>query len=249
MSAKIALAVGAALVVGTSVALVWACSTNPAGSRACDGVACSGHGSCQVDPAGAPYCACDRGWQANGLECRQSCQGVQCAANAHCELVNQQTRCVCDAGFQADGQECVGVGAFVFGLNPATCAEAYSECQLSLACVIDPTVYLEGAFPGRLDFFVATVAGERVLVKLLFLTRPTSAIGTIAFGFCEERDDLRHTWAPYVRVMDTTLAQPGGERTLTFDQHPHLLGAGTQFWVESTEVTARFLLKIERVLP
>ncbi len=79
------------------------CTTGSDFDDVCDGIKCSGHGSC-LDIDGKPVCDCDEGYAADGLNCvAQACVGYclhgECSLNLTGDAV-----CECDEGY--DGQRC-----------------------------------------------------------------------------------------------------------------------------------------------
>jgi hypothetical protein len=86
------------------------CSSRPA--RVCDGVECSGAGTC-VSDGELPFCVCDPGYfPGEGLSCddRGSCGAAACSGHGHCvEEGGVPTGCECDEGYTPtpDGFYCV----------------------------------------------------------------------------------------------------------------------------------------------
>ena len=78
-------------------------------SDPCDGVACSGHGTC-VDNDGTAECDCDTGYHPDGLDCVQDedvCAGVTCSGHGTCVDNDGTAECDCDTGYHPDGLDCV----------------------------------------------------------------------------------------------------------------------------------------------
>ncbi|MBI5477335.1 MAG: hypothetical protein HY906_00680 [Deltaproteobacteria bacterium] len=100
------------------------------GGDACEGVACSGQGTCVVS-AGSAACLCDPGYVADGLACvADPCRPSPCV-HGSCTRSGATAVCVCDAGY-ADAR-C------------STCAPGYHVdglfCVVGSACAADPCVY------------------------------------------------------------------------------------------------------------
>jgi subtilisin-like proprotein convertase family protein len=75
----------------------------PPAPTPCDGITCSGHGSC-ADLAGAAYCVCDEGYYSEGLTCleyvvQNPCEGVTCSGYGICAVRNGAAMCVCAQGY------------------------------------------------------------------------------------------------------------------------------------------------------
>ncbi len=87
-----------------------ACSDDDSGSDPCQGVTCSGHGTCDVRDNG-PVCRCESGYQALGLSC------IQGQASCGDGLVNGDE--VCD-GTDLSDATCQSEG---FGEGPLACAD------------------------------------------------------------------------------------------------------------------------------
>jgi len=69
----------------------------PSDSTPCDGVQCSGHGSCAITPHNTPQCLCDEGYHNQGpTECVPD-EGADCTGDADCDDSNPCTDDVCDA--------------------------------------------------------------------------------------------------------------------------------------------------------
>lgn len=77
--------------------------------HSCDGLTCSGRGSCYQNWFG-PACVCDDGYVAQGLECVNSddpCEGVDCSGHGLCKAASQGiAECRCDEGYRAIGLRC-----------------------------------------------------------------------------------------------------------------------------------------------
>lgn len=107
----------AALIVGCLVA--WTLSGceariggegGAASSASCAPGACSGHGACS-SPLGVPTCACDPGYEEQGLSCvaRDPCAGVECSGHGTCESPLGAARCSCVEDYRPVGVSCVPV--------------------------------------------------------------------------------------------------------------------------------------------
>jgi len=73
----------------------------------CDGVTCSGNGTCVMVEAAAE-CDCDAGYDAVGLECvLDPCYHVDCSDHGDCIVTEGTAACDCDDGYEPDGLECV----------------------------------------------------------------------------------------------------------------------------------------------
>lgn len=86
----------------------------------CDGVLCSGHGSCVVMD-GRARCFCDPGFREEGLECVEEvvtnpCAGITCSGWGLCAVRNQQPYCVCAEGYHSPPG------------NPITCVPNVQPC-------------------------------------------------------------------------------------------------------------------------
>jgi hypothetical protein len=85
-------------------------------SETCDGVGCSGHGTCFDTTAGAA-CDCDDGYHPVGLDCvandpSNPCGGVVCATGA-CRVSGGMPVCLCTEPFICTAREDYGLGACV----------------------------------------------------------------------------------------------------------------------------------------
>ena len=120
-----------------------ACSSD---SAPCDGVQCSGHGSCAVTPHHTPQCLCDEGYRNDGpTECVPD-EGAECTSDAECDDSNPCTDDVCDPaeGCQYtdntdpcdDGNLCSGTDACSGGTCTAgsTDLDADSDGYYDAAC-------------------------------------------------------------------------------------------------------------------
>jgi hypothetical protein len=95
-------------------------------ARPCDGVTCSGHGTCSEADAGAA-CVCEKGYHAIGLECvlDETCGGVDCGRCGTCKVVQGVATCTCPNGYKQQNGKCV--------LSPDPCTTA--KCGPGTACV------------------------------------------------------------------------------------------------------------------
>ena len=101
------------------------------GSAPCDGVTCSGHGTCRVS-GGQAECVCDPGYHAQGLECvadADPCDGVTCSGHGTCRVSGGQAECVCDPGYHAQGLACVEDG----GTCPPALADRVTVTTLDVS--------------------------------------------------------------------------------------------------------------------
>ncbi|MFH1434473.1 MAG: phospholipase D-like domain-containing protein [Pseudomonadota bacterium] len=77
----------------------------------CEGVTCSGHGTC-IDDGGGPFCFCNEGYAgidcgecAEGYvqdqygECLRQC-GIDCGAHGTCVVLDREDTCQCDPGYE-----------------------------------------------------------------------------------------------------------------------------------------------------
>ena len=78
--------------------------TGPPEGDPCDGITCSGLGSCVVTAEGAS-CICNEGFvEGPGLTCENPCAGETCSGFGTCEvLATGEARCRCDDGYSPDG--------------------------------------------------------------------------------------------------------------------------------------------------
>ncbi|MFH2005463.1 MAG: hypothetical protein ABI333_02640 [bacterium] len=99
------------LLVMMAVTAVALTACNQAGESVCDGVECSGHGSCNVDANEQAYCVCEAGYLADGLTCVEDtdpCDGVACSGHGTCAPnAADQPECTCEDGYHAEGLDCV----------------------------------------------------------------------------------------------------------------------------------------------
>ncbi|MBN2495613.1 MAG: hypothetical protein JXR96_13550 [Deltaproteobacteria bacterium] len=86
-------------------------SASDAGSDPCEGISCSGHGTCVIEPGG-PRCDCQPGYHAEGLACVEDgstgpCFEVDCSGHGLCVDNEGTAECRCEAGFHAEGLACL----------------------------------------------------------------------------------------------------------------------------------------------
>lgn len=108
------------------------CEPTSTVSSICDGVECSGHGSC-LDAGGTPACDCEPGYASSGLECIPAtldpCAGVTCSGHGSCAPFGGRALCSCVDGFTSTGADCVASG----GPNPCdgvTCG-GHGSCYVA----------------------------------------------------------------------------------------------------------------------
>jgi len=126
----------------------------------CDGVDCSGYGSCQLLGPEEAICVCDAGFHAAGLTCEadevgDECAGVDCSGHGRCELTSDPDVypvCRCDPGYErVGGTNCVpgGGSGTVFLCGAVECdigggsvccndGTRAADGTLELACVPEP---------------------------------------------------------------------------------------------------------------
>ena len=84
------------------------CSDEHSCYNPCDGVNCSGNGTCVRADVNAPImCICDRGYVADGLECINPCENQYCSGHGVCEVVSDNAVCTCDPGYSENGLQCI----------------------------------------------------------------------------------------------------------------------------------------------
>ena len=101
----------------------------------CDGVNCSGQGSC-VSPQGTAACQCNAGYHAEGLECikdAMACDGVDCSGLGTCADHNGVAACDCSDGYHDVDLTCVANGEI---LGTATDDEHVLSGLLADAAVV-----------------------------------------------------------------------------------------------------------------
>ena len=117
----------------------------------CDGVECSGKGTC-VPGLDAAVCICEPGYGAKGTECIQQsepCQDVTCSGQGVCAVVGEESVCLCNEGYYSqgttcvagddpcEGVECSGHGVCIAALAGPTCVCAGGYHAKDLACEQD----------------------------------------------------------------------------------------------------------------
>ena len=155
----------------------------------CDGVTCSGLGTCSVVGAAA-VCECELGYHADGLTCvvdpaPDPCDTVTCGANALCDL----GVCVCLDGFEGNPQtgctaipstedtvrqELVDIASAELGFCEGTDQRPYMEWQPGLWCYD----------------FVAWVYAQSSHGLPTPISLPTYAAGSLPQGWRPEAGDL-----------------------------------------------------------
>ncbi len=101
-----------------------------------------GHYCCQNDdPCGwgqNGICDCETTCEWDISDCTDYCQGVTCAAHAHCEIIDYDGVCVCNNGFTGDGatlcepeHDCNETGFECTVENSYCTTEGYCECNES----------------------------------------------------------------------------------------------------------------------
>jgi len=104
----------------------------------CEGVDCSGHGTCRVENDEA-VCDCEQGYHAEGLACvggADVCEGVDCSGHGTCRVENDEAVCDCEQGYHAEGLACVegadvceGVDCSGHGTCRVENDEAVCDCE------------------------------------------------------------------------------------------------------------------------
>ncbi len=125
-----------ALLASTCVAFAAAgCDDDGEAADPCDGITCSGHGTCSV-AGDAAVCTCDAGFTEDGTTCiadvADACEGNECDVNATCNPDGDVYSCECNAGYSGDGTTCVADVAD---------ACAGNECDVNATCTPDGEDY------------------------------------------------------------------------------------------------------------
>jgi len=142
------LAVWLLVVAGSS-----SCSDDSGGkSNSCEGVACSGYGTCRVTGSGSAVCDCQGGYQAVGLSCILSDD----AGTGSCGPGNCSQGC-CDE----DGMCQTGDKDWFCGLGGDACADCTASQQIceSYQCVDDPEGLKWVLIPGG-TFWMGSATGR-----------------------------------------------------------------------------------------
>ncbi len=110
----------------------------PPAADPCDGVDCSGHGTCSVI-ADEPSCDCEPGYAPQGTSCVfvPACLGVDCGAHGTCVASGSGSSCACDTGYTGPTcAACAGgyVGPDTSGLCNPSCATANPTCPAHHVC-------------------------------------------------------------------------------------------------------------------
>jgi hypothetical protein len=102
------------------------------------------------------------------------CKDVTCSNHGQCQVVDDQAVCNCETGFIANGLECIPEPTFedfIDGAQHDPCMANAPVCQTTAGCVMDETKYIEGHFPGFINFIVNTTANATIVVRIFFETR------------------------------------------------------------------------------
>lgn len=106
---------GFTAVFGTGPADVWTVGSSgqtlhrAVAPRPCDGMSCSGHGTCVEANGGSTSCVCEPGFVAAGMACAAApdpCAGVDCSEGGVCFRQDQTPKCACGPGLVYDGAAC-----------------------------------------------------------------------------------------------------------------------------------------------
>jgi len=100
------------IVIALGAALLLAACDEGGEDGPCDGVTCSGHGTC-VATAGVAACNCDDGYHAEDLSCVEDpdpCEGVDCSGQGSCVSPAGTALCECNDGYHAVDLTCVENG-------------------------------------------------------------------------------------------------------------------------------------------
>lgn len=91
---------------------------------------CHARATCTNTPGGFE-CACDAGWEGDGVDCRETdeggCEDVQCPQNSTCTPADNPEgyECVCDDGYEASAEQCV---------DADECADGTAGCDVNATC-------------------------------------------------------------------------------------------------------------------
>jgi|GEM_PF-1447426 len=145
--------------------------TDGGGDDPCEGITCSGQGSCALS-GGEAICVCNTGYSPVGTECIEdvdSCDGVDCSGNGTCAIANDVAVCSCDPGYEPMGLACVEV--------PDPCAGI--TCTGQGACAVQDDVAICVCNDGFVPKGTECVSEED----------PCAAITCSGYGTCVTTDD------------------------------------------------------------
>ena len=76
----------------------------------CEGVTCSGQGTCVVNGTSAT-CDCNPGYEPVGLTCAaiDPCEGVTCSGQGICVVNGTSPTCDCNPGYEPVGLTCIAI--------------------------------------------------------------------------------------------------------------------------------------------
>ncbi len=112
------------------------CGDDSSGSnptQACEGVTCSGHGTCALLPDESTICVCDPGFHSAQMDCVQDqpgeeCSGVNCSGHGTCIVAQSDAPypvCICDEGYHAEAAtNCVSDQGGAASCGPGTHEES-----------------------------------------------------------------------------------------------------------------------------
>jgi hypothetical protein len=104
------------------------------------------------------------------------CAGITCSDHGTCIEGDKgvSASCECDDGYASKKLECIAepkAEDFISGAQLDPCQANTPVCQTTAGCTLDETEYIEGSFPGFVNFVVTTQAGATIVVKIFFETQ------------------------------------------------------------------------------
>ncbi len=170
------------------------------------------------------------------------CKDITCSDHGQCQVEDDQAVCVCDAGFKADGLECVPeptVENFTAGAEHDPCMDNVPVCQTTAGCVMEEDDYIEGHFPGFVNFVVSTTASATIVVKIFFETRLHPGEDTEIIWFEPGCHDSYSYESGGADIFDLA-----GE-DLVFEQEQQVLLEGSHRVDIYSDATTHYYLRVE----
>jgi hypothetical protein len=150
---------------------------------------------------------------------------------------------VLSCGHGGNSNTCEDVQAclndFIAGAEHDVCMANAPVCQTTAGCTMDDTKYIEGNFPGFVNFAVSTPADATVVVKIFFKTRSHPGEDTEIIWYepgCHES----HTY----ESMGADVFEIAGEDRV-FEQEQTGLEEGLHLVDVYSDATTNYYLRVE----
>lgn len=172
------------------------------------------------------------------------CAGITCSDHGTCIEGDKgvSATCECDDGYASKRLECIAepkAEDFITGAEHDLCMDNAPICQTTAGCGLGEDEYIQGHFPGFINFIVNTSAGATIVVKIFFETQLHPGEDTEIIWYepgCHES----HIY----ESLGANVFELAGENRV-FEQEQQVLQEGSHLVDVYSDATTDYYLRVE----